>query len=155
MGMPGNTAGPVADPWPPAAGDPDVEVLRLLAEGCSNAEISARLGLAPREVKKRTWRVSAGIGHQSIQQQAADYVARHGYELPPADPAWLSEREHQVLALITDGHTNAQIAAALEISPATAKSHTTNIYAKIGAHNRAQAVRWAMSRSETQPTPAG
>jgi DNA-binding NarL/FixJ family response regulator len=51
----------------------------------------------------------------------------------------LSEREHQVLRLIVEGHDNAAIAAELYISPNTVKSHVASIFAKLGVESRLQA----------------
>lgn len=56
----------------------------------------------------------------------------------------LSEREHEVLLLLADGVGTAAIAKALIMSESTAKSHITNIYQKLGAANRAQALVTAM-----------
>jgi non-specific serine/threonine protein kinase len=58
----------------------------------------------------------------------------------------LTEREHDVLLLIEAGKTNAAIADALFISPATARVHVSNILGKLGAHNRTEAV--AIARRE-------
>jgi LuxR family maltose regulon positive regulatory protein len=52
----------------------------------------------------------------------------------------LSEREQEVLQLIAQGLTNPEIASRLVLSPHTVKTHARNIYAKIGVHNRTQAV---------------
>jgi LuxR family maltose regulon positive regulatory protein len=55
----------------------------------------------------------------------------------------LSERELQVLQLITEGLTNPEIAARLFLTLNTVKVHTRNIYGKLDAHNRTQAVAQA------------
>ena len=52
----------------------------------------------------------------------------------------LSEREIEVLQLIAGGLTNPEIANSLFLSLHTVKVHTRNIYSKLGAHNRTQAV---------------
>ena len=52
----------------------------------------------------------------------------------------LSERELEVLALLASGKTNAEAAGDLFVSVGTVKSHTGNIYRKLGAKNRAEAV---------------
>lgn len=52
----------------------------------------------------------------------------------------LSEREREVLVLIGRGLSNSEIATALSLAPSTVKNHVTNVFAKIGARDRAQAV---------------
>ena len=55
-------------------------------------------------------------------------------------PEPLTDREQQVLELLAAGLTNREIAEDLIISPETVKKHTGNIYGKLGASNRTQAV---------------
>jgi ATP/maltotriose-dependent transcriptional regulator MalT len=64
---------------------------------------------------------------------------------PKADqPApLLTERERGVLDLIAAGCTNREIAEALYLSPHTVKEHTSVLYRKLGARNRAEAVQRA------------
>ncbi len=55
----------------------------------------------------------------------------------------MSERELEVLILLASGRTNAEIAKDLFVAVGTVKSHVNNIYRKLGAANRAQAVTGA------------
>jgi DNA-binding NarL/FixJ family response regulator len=55
----------------------------------------------------------------------------------------LSEREREVLDLISTGSTNREIADRLYLSPHTVKEHTSALYRKLGARNRAEAVQRA------------
>jgi len=55
----------------------------------------------------------------------------------------LSEREREVLELISAGSTNREIAQQLFLSPHTVKEHTSALYRKLGARNRAEAVQKA------------
>jgi two-component system response regulator DesR len=55
----------------------------------------------------------------------------------------LSEREREVLDLIAAGSTNREIAQRLYLSPHTVKEHTSALYRKLGARNRAEAVQLA------------
>ena len=72
---------------------------------------------------------------------AAGHLAR---PRPEAPPAGLTDREVEVLRLAAAGHTTAQIARQLVISPKTADSHIQHIYAKIGCSTRAAAVLFAL-----------
>jgi DNA-binding NarL/FixJ family response regulator len=56
---------------------------------------------------------------------------------------FLSEREREVLDLIAAGSTNREIADRLYLSPHTVKEHTSALYRKLGARNRAEAVQLA------------
>lgn len=58
---------------------------------------------------------------------------------PPVLAEPLSEREIDVLRLVTAGLSNREIAERLYISPGTAKSHIHNLCGKLGVHNRTEA----------------
>ncbi len=58
----------------------------------------------------------------------------------------LTDREKQVLKLVVEGQTNKDIAEALKISVKTAMAHRANIAAKLGIHNRAELVKFALRR---------
>jgi DNA-binding NarL/FixJ family response regulator len=59
-------------------------------------------------------------------------------------PAGLSAREVEVLGLVAEGCSNAQIADRLVISRRTAEHHVQHIYTKIGVSSRAAAALFAM-----------
>jgi ATP/maltotriose-dependent transcriptional regulator MalT len=71
----------------------------------------------------------------------------------------LSEREHAVLRLVSEGLSNQQIARNLFITVSTVKTHLNNIYAKLHVHTRLQAVTKAYDLgllrpwAEASPTP--
>jgi DNA-binding CsgD family transcriptional regulator len=56
----------------------------------------------------------------------------------------LTSREVQVLALVADGHSTKEIAALLGISYKTADSHRSRIMEKLGVHETASLVRYAI-----------
>jgi DNA-binding CsgD family transcriptional regulator len=66
---------------------------------------------------------------------------------PPARearPGGLSRREIEVLRLVADGRSAAEIATQLFISSRTAEHHIQHIYTKLGVSSRAAATRWAV-----------
>ncbi|WP_026911169.1 response regulator [Patulibacter minatonensis] len=62
------------------------------------------------------------------------------------DAPVLSPREREVLRMIADGLSGPEIAAELQIGTATVKTHTQNVYDKLGVSERAAAVAAAMRR---------
>lgn len=72
----------------------------------------------------------------SVSRQAANRL-QMDQDMP------LSERELEVLGLVADGMRNSQIARRLYIAEGTVKRHLTNIYSKLGATSRTDAVRKA------------
>ncbi|MEV5827094.1 response regulator transcription factor [Spirillospora sp. NPDC052242] len=69
--------------------------------------------------------------------------ARPGREVPP--PV-LSAREAEVLGLVAEGLTNAEIGARLHIGEATVKTHLLRAFAKLGVSDRTAAVVAALGR---------
>lgn len=67
----------------------------------------------------------------------------------PGRDVGLTDRESEILALITQGHNNAEIAALSYLSPNTVKSYIRAIYRKIGAGSRTQAVLWGVNNGFT------
>jgi len=63
----------------------------------------------------------------------------------------LSEREREVLQLVTDGLTNREIATALYITENTVKNHLRNILAKLHLENRVQAAAYAVREGLVRP----
>jgi DNA-binding NarL/FixJ family response regulator len=61
----------------------------------------------------------------------------------PVRGAELTDREREVLELVTKGMANKQIATALDISERTVKAHLGNIFQRIGVADRTSAAMWA------------
>jgi two-component system response regulator DesR len=147
--------------------DPDVALVDLFVGDESGPEICERLHVARRGV-----RVLLISGAGRISTEAARACGATGFvpkDWPAADiaravrmvglgmsmfesadedengaggPA-LSEREREVLKLVATGATNREIAAQLFLSPHTVKEHTSSLYRKLEARNRADAVQRA------------
>lgn len=62
----------------------------------------------------------------------------------PAGPSALTPREREVVALIAEGLTNAELAARLYISPKTAAVHVSNVLAKLQMSSRTEVAAWAI-----------
>jgi len=63
----------------------------------------------------------------------------------------LSEREREVLTLIASGASNPEIAHLLYLSERTVKGHVSNIFAKLGARDRAAAIILAFEAGLVAP----
>jgi DNA-binding NarL/FixJ family response regulator len=61
----------------------------------------------------------------------------------------LSDREAEILALITQGKSNADVARLTYLSPNTVKSYIRTIYRKIGVESRTRAVLWGVDHGFT------
>jgi len=70
---------------------------------------------------------------------------------PAATLAGITDREREVLTLIARGLSNAEIAQALHVTMATAKTHVGRLLAKLGARDRAQLVMVAYETGLVQP----
>ena len=70
---------------------------------------------------------------------------------PAATLAGITDREREVLTLIARGLSNAEIAQALHVTMATAKTHVGRLLAKLGARDRAQLVMVAYESGLVQP----
>jgi predicted ATPase/DNA-binding CsgD family transcriptional regulator len=84
---------------------------------------------------------AAGYARQQLDAARRDPVRRVRAERPGG----LSRRELEVLRLLAEGQTSAEIATELFISTRTAEHHIQSIYTKIGVSNRASATRWAIT----------
>jgi ATP/maltotriose-dependent transcriptional regulator MalT len=65
-------------------------------------------------------------------------------QMQPISPAGLTTRELEVLRLVAQGLTDAQVAQQLVISPRTVNSHLTSIYSKLGVDSRTAATHYVM-----------
>lgn len=63
----------------------------------------------------------------------------------------LTPSELRVLRLVISGHSNKQIARLIHVSEHTVKFHLKNVFAKLGAHRRTQAVAIAAALGLTKP----
>jgi DNA-binding NarL/FixJ family response regulator len=69
------------------------------------------------------------------------------------DSPGLTRRELEILQLVAEGHSNAQLARMLWVTEQTVKFHLSNIYRKLDVANRTEASRWAQRNGLLQDTP--
>jgi len=67
----------------------------------------------------------------------------------PGKTEGITDRESEILALITQGKSNADVAALTYLSPNTVKSYIRNIYRKIDVDSRTKAVLWGVTHGFT------
>jgi DNA-binding NarL/FixJ family response regulator len=80
----------------------------------------------------------------SVTRRVIQRFARpEPYQPPSADLDRLTAREMEVLRLLAQGLSNAEIGGSLYVSEATVKTHTSSILAKLGLRDRVQAVIYA------------
>jgi DNA-binding NarL/FixJ family response regulator len=119
-----------------------VDVLQAGARGYLTKDADrAEVAAAVRAVAQGHTTLGGDIGGKLIAAAASpgpaqDLAAR--FKLTP--------REDDVLALIGDGLSNAEIAATLFVGVSTVKTHINAIFAKLGVRDRAQAIALVRSR---------
>ncbi|WP_127359241.1 response regulator transcription factor [Actinacidiphila soli] len=115
-----------------AGGD---EIVRAI-----KAVVAGEAGLAPQVQRRLLERLSA----QGVE-------AAEGPDVPEVLelPDGLTVREAEVLALVAQGLSNSEIASRLYVSVTTVKTHINNLFAKTGARDRAQAVKYAYQHGIT------
>jgi DNA-binding NarL/FixJ family response regulator len=79
-------------------------------------------------------------------QAAGAVIPRGPRAATRENPFGLTARQSQILALLADGLTNAQIAARLHLSPKTVDHHVTAILTKLNVHAREEAAALARPR---------
>jgi two-component system response regulator DesR len=143
--------------------EPHVALVDLFLGGESGPEICERLRAeapAPRVllmsgaggISPRAARAAGAAGFVSKDFSAPEIarvvrMAGDGMDVfmdsPGSDAPTLTDREREILGLVAEGATNREIAEALFLSPHTIKEHTSTLYRKLGARNRADAVQRA------------
>jgi NarL family two-component system response regulator LiaR len=88
---------------------------------------------------------AAAAGRTTLAPEAADVLVRTVAE-PHAHADALTAREREVLELMADGLTNADIADRLHIGVATVKTHVSSVITKLGVSSRTEATALAIRR---------
>jgi len=136
-----------------------LEAALLLADACAApferaltllalAELQLRAGTpdAANRTLDEALAICTPLGAQPTLTRAAALAARIAAQAAAASraaPAGLSPRELEVLRLLATGRSNREIAEALFVSARTVERHITNLYTKIDAHSRSEAIAFA------------
>src|SRR5262245_10341454 len=100
----------------------------------------------PRDLLQAIETVAAGdalLAPSVTRRLIAEFAARRDPAQPPAALAELTGREREIMRLVAEGLSNAEIAGRLVISPLTAKTHVSNMLRKLGCRDRAALVALA------------
>jgi DNA-binding NarL/FixJ family response regulator len=84
----------------------------------------------------------------------SEFVARPPDALSATGMKTLTNREREVVAMVAHGLSNDEIAAAMVLSPTTAKTHVSRAMVKLGARDRAQLVVFAYQAGLVSPREA-
>ena len=117
--------------------DPDLieRALRAGATGYVLKNVSAR------ELATAIRQTHAGIA--TLAPEVTEVLMR-AMTSPPPPGAALTDREREVLALLAEGLTNAEIAERLVVTLSTVKTHVSSILSKLGASGRTEVVAIAV-----------
>lgn len=146
-------------------GMPGVEATRRILEACPETKVVALTSFIEDDLIGETLRAgaigylmknvsadqladavrAAAQGRSTLAPEAADVLVR-SVSTPRSQADALTAREQQVLKLMADGLTNADIAERLVIGVATVKTHVSSIIAKLGVSTRTEATALAIRR---------
>ncbi|MEO5833164.1 MAG: response regulator transcription factor [Nakamurella sp.] len=102
--------------------------------------------LPARELVEAIERVYAG--EVVVSEQPRRAASALGLDWPGRREG-ITDREAEILALITQGKSNAEVATLTYLSPNTVKSYIRSVYRKIGVASRTQAVLWGVDHGFT------
>lgn len=129
-----------------AAGRPDLAAARWAEVGCPYEEAAARIATGNDDEVSAALTILDRLGAGPLRSRAAAILRDAGVNVPRSpslrsrqNPHDLTDREMEVLALLTTGGTNRELGAALGISPKTVGHHVSHILAKLDVANRAEA----------------
>jgi DNA-binding NarL/FixJ family response regulator len=143
--------GDVPEPWSLELAGRHRAAAAVWAErGCPFDQAAVLAGSGDPEAGREAVELFTAIGSELAADRARQILRATGAHVPGRartrrttreHPAGLTAREVEVLELLTEGLTNAQIASRLFLSPRTVDHHVSSVLTKLDASSRAEAVR--------------
>lgn len=129
--------------------DDDDRIFKAIRAGACGYLLKEESGAVIIEMLMNLWESGAGpispsIAYKILQMVQAPVTAKP--DKPSEDLFHLSERENEILILLSQGLDYKEIGNKLNISPNTVKKHTINIYQKLHVNSKAQALRIAYTK---------
>jgi DNA-binding NarL/FixJ family response regulator len=118
----------------------------MAVRGCLKAGASACLFKDVNEQNLLSALMQVVHGRAVIDPRIAGAMLPRRNGAAAGETPLLTTREHEVLLFIARGLTTQEIAEGIGLSPNTVKSHSRALFAKLGAHNRVQALAVATER---------
>ena len=132
--------------------DVDEYVFRAVEAGASGFLLK---DVTPEQLIASVRLVAAGesLLAPAITRRLIEQFAKRRALPPPAELSELTDREREVVVQVARGLSNAEIAAALHLSPATVKTHVARVLGKLGLRDRVQLVVLAYESGVVTPGP--
>jgi DNA-binding NarL/FixJ family response regulator len=122
---------------------PDTKVIAVSSnEECAHVRSALAAGFVA-YVVKRAETTDLAFAIEQVFRSTVYLVHRTKELSPPSEALVLTQREFQVLQLVSEGHGNKGVAATLSVSDETVKFHLSNVFRKLGVNNRTEAAREA------------
>ncbi len=90
--------------------------------------------------------------HPKVMRKLMDQISQQPQKQKPMDGPQLTDREVEVIRLVTQGKSNREIAEVLVISEKTVKAHISNILGKLGVDDRTQMAVYAIKNNLVHPS---
>jgi two-component system, NarL family, response regulator DevR len=135
--------------------NPEIQILMITSYTDDDAMISSILAGASGYLLKHVSRADllrsirqVAAGYSLIDPDTARQAMEHLTQLPGSE---LTEREREVLTLVSRGYTNKQIADTLFVTEKTARNHVSHILDKLGLSRRSEAAAFAVEHRLVPP----
>jgi DNA-binding NarL/FixJ family response regulator len=131
--------------------DDDEKIFKAIKAGACGYLLKEESGPVITEMLTNLWESGAGpispsIAYKILQMVQQPMRTAKTTKETTEDIFHLSEREKEILQLLSQGLDYKEIATKISISPNTVKKHTINIYQKLHVNSKAQALRIAYTK---------